>query len=83
MKIHPRFWRDGDLDWDVIKEKNECNQVLVKLTLCIWYVFELLKIYFEIWMIWMYLMEIVEYYFNLKKKKIESILTISREDSIH
>lgn len=43
MKIHPRFWRDGDLDWDVIKEKNECNQVLVKLTLCIWYVFELLK----------------------------------------
>lgn len=83
MKIHPRFWRDGDLDWDVIKEKNECNQVLVKLTLCIWYVFELLKIYFEIWMIWMYLMEIVEYYFNLKKKKIESILIISREDSIH
>lgn len=69
MKIHPRFWRDGDLDWDVIKEKNECNQVLVKLTLCIWYVFELLKIYFEIWMIWMYLMEIVEYYFNLKKKR--------------
>lgn len=43
MKIHPRFWRDGDLDWDVIKEKNECNQVLIKLTLCIWYVFELLK----------------------------------------
>lgn len=43
MKIHSRFWRDGDLDWDVIKEKNECNQVLVKLTLCIWYVFELLK----------------------------------------
>lgn len=70
MKIHPRFWRDGDLDWDVIKEKNECNQVLVKLTLCIWYVFELLKIYFEIWMIWMYLMEIVEYYFNLKKKRL-------------
>lgn len=69
MKIHPRFWRDGDLDWDVIKEKNECNQVLVKLTLCIWYVFELLKIYFEIWMIWMYLMKIVEYYFNLKKKR--------------
>lgn len=69
MKIHPRFWRDGDLDWDVIKEKNECNQVLVKLTLCIWYVFELLKIYFESWMIWMYLMEIVEYYFNLKKKR--------------
>lgn len=69
MKIHPRFWRDEDLDWDVIKEKNECNQVLVKLTLCIWYVFELLKIYFEIWMIWMYLMEIVEYYFNLKKKR--------------
>lgn len=69
MKIHPRFWRDGDLDWDVIKEKNECNQVLIKLTLCIWYVFELLKIYFEIWMIWMYLMEIVEYYFNLKKKR--------------
>lgn len=69
MKIHSRFWRDGDLDWDVIKEKNECNQVLVKLTLCIWYVFELLKIYFEIWMIWMYLMEIVEYYFNLKKKR--------------
>lgn len=73
MKIHPRFWRDGDLDWDVIKEKNECNQVLVKLTLCIWYVFELLKIYFEIWMIWMYLMEIVEYYFNLKKKDWEYI----------
>lgn len=70
MKIHPRFWRDGDLDWDVIKEKNECNQVLIKLTLCIWYVFELLKIYFEIWMIWMYLMEIVEYYFNLKKKRL-------------
>lgn len=70
MKIHPRFWRDGDLDWDVIKEKNECNQVLVKLTLCIWYVFELLKIYFEIWMIWMYLMEIVKYYFNLKKKRL-------------
>lgn len=70
MKIHPRFWRDEDLDWDVIKEKNECNQVLVKLTLCIWYVFELLKIYFEIWMIWMYLMEIVEYYFNLKKKRL-------------
>lgn len=70
MKIHPRFWRDGDLNWDVIKEKNECNQVLVKLTLCIWYVFELLKIYFEIWMIWMYLMEIVEYYFNLKKKRL-------------
>lgn len=69
MKIHPRFWRDGDLDWDVIKEKNECNQVLIKLTFCIWYVFELLKIYFEIWMIWMYLMEIVEYYFNLKKKR--------------
>lgn len=69
MKIHPRFWRDGDLDWDVIKEKNECNQILIKLTLCIWYVFELLKIYFEIWMIWMYLMEIVEYYFNLKKKR--------------
>lgn len=69
MKIHPRFWRDGDLDWDVIKEKNESNQVLIKLTLCIWYVFELLKIYFEIWMIWMYLMEIVEYYFNLKKKR--------------
>lgn len=43
MKIHPRFWRDGDLDWDVIKEKNECNQILIKLTLCIWYVFELLK----------------------------------------
>lgn len=40
MKIHPRFWRDGD--WDVIKEKNECNQI-IKLTLCIWYVFELLK----------------------------------------
>lgn len=70
MKIHPRFWRDGDLDWDVIKEKNECNQILIKLTLCIWYVFELLKIYFEIWMIWMYLMEIVEYYFNLKKKRL-------------
>lgn len=69
MKIHPRFWRDGDLDWDVMKEKNECNQILIKLTLCIWYVFELLKIYFEIWMIWMYLMEIVEYYFNLKKKR--------------
>lgn len=48
MKIHPRFWRDGDLDWDVIKEKNECDQILIKLTLCIWYVFELLKIYFEI-----------------------------------
>lgn len=70
MKIHPRFWRDGDLDWDVIKEKNECNQILIKLILCIWYVFELLKIYFEIWMIWMYLMEIVEYYFNLKKKRL-------------
>lgn len=70
MKIHPRFWRDGDLDWDVMKEKNECNQILIKLTLCIWYVFELLKIYFEIWMIWMYLMEIVEYYFNLKKKRL-------------
>lgn len=41
MKIHPRFWRGGD--WDVIKEKNECNQILIKLTLCIWYVFELLK----------------------------------------
>lgn len=46
------------------------SAVLVKLTLCIWYVFELLKIYFEIWMIWMYLMEIVEYYFNLKKKRL-------------
>lgn len=69
MKIHPRFWRDGDLDWDVIKEKNECNQVLIKLTLCIWYVFELLKNLFWNLMIWMYLMEIVEYYFNLKKKR--------------